>query len=81
MNSFLRSIGLCCFVLAGCAALAADTKGKWLVYHPVIYQENHDPSIVWLREKTRLEVRYGTVTFAEVDAWKPSLGVRSPLDA
>jgi uncharacterized protein YecT (DUF1311 family) len=71
MKSFLRSFCLCCFVLASCAALAADTKGKWLVYRPVVYQENHDPSMVWLRDKTRLEVRYGKVTFEEVDAWKP----------
>jgi len=41
------------------AILAADAKGKWLVYHPVTYQENHDPSMIWLQDKTQLEVRFG----------------------
>ncbi len=71
MKSFLRSFCLCCIVLTGFSALAADVQGKWLVYRPVVYQENHDPSMVWLQDKTQLEVRYGKVSFEEVDAWKP----------
>ncbi len=70
MMSFLRSFYLCFYVLAG-VSLAADAKGKWLVYHPVTYQENHDPSMIWLQDKTQLEVRFGKVSFEEVDAWKP----------
>lgn len=70
MMSFLRSFYLCFYVLAG-VSLAADAKSKWLVYRPVAYQESHDPSMIWLQDKTQLEVRFGEVSFEEVDAWKP----------
>jgi uncharacterized protein YecT (DUF1311 family) len=71
MKSSLRFLSFCCYILAGVSGLAADAKGKWLVYRPVAYQESHDPSMIWLQDKTQLEVRFGQVSYEEVDRWKP----------
>lgn len=54
---------------AGCAT--KPTPANWLHYEPVAFQEYHDPSRVWLQDQRQLEVRYGQVSFAEVEAWQP----------
>jgi len=50
---------------------AGEPSGKWLRYLPVVYQENHDPSMVLLKGGIEYEVRYGEVPLEELEDWKP----------
>ena len=50
---------------------AGEASGKWLCYLPVVYQENHDPSMVFLKGGIEYELRYGEVPREELEDWKP----------
>lgn len=63
--------GLLFLLVAPMAFPAAAPAGKWLHYRPVVYQENHDPSMVFLKGGIEFEVRYGKVSLGEVETWKP----------
>ncbi len=70
MNLALQLITACLLVLGGLTAGGAEPKPKWLISKPVVYAENHDPSMVWLKDGTQLEVRFGVVSWETVASWK-----------
>lgn len=43
---------------------------NWDYKQDVIYQENHDPSMVWLIDGRKIEVIYDQIPWEEVDRWK-----------
>lgn len=76
MNPIFR-LGLsACLLLVG---LSTTIRGaarppaplEWIYSEPVIYQENHDPSTVWLKDGRRLHVVYVEITWEQVEQWKP----------
>jgi uncharacterized protein YecT (DUF1311 family) len=58
-------------LLAGLAGRGADPAPKWLISRPVVYAENHDPGMIWLRDGSKLEVRFTEIPWEIVDSWKP----------
>jgi uncharacterized protein YecT (DUF1311 family) len=57
---------------AAVPARAADVGPRlaWDHREAVRYQENHDPSMVWLADGRKLQVHYGTVSWEEVERWR-----------
>jgi uncharacterized protein YecT (DUF1311 family) len=54
-------------LLSAVEGRCADT---WLYQQPVVYSENHDPSIVYLDDGRQLEVQYGPeIEWEEVNKW------------
>ena len=55
-------------LLSAVEGRCADT---WLYQQPVVYSENHDPSIVYLDDGRQLEVQYGPeIEWEEVNKWQ-----------
>ncbi len=50
-------------------ALGGD---KWEWSENIKYQENHDPSQVWLADGRKLSVDYGPIPWEVVDLWPRS---------
>ena len=50
--------------------LGAELARARLYYQPVVYRENHDPSMVFMQGGQDYEVRYGKVSLEEVEGWK-----------
>lgn len=48
-----------------------DRAAEWIYAEPVTYRENHDPFDIYLTDGRDLRVSYGTVTWQEVQGWKP----------
>lgn len=42
---------------------------QWDYQERVQYQENHDPSVIWLQDGRKLSVNYDAISWEEVDAW------------
>ena len=73
-SSFAGRFGFTSMLVLLATALtlqAGEASRKWLRYVPVVYQENHDPSMVFLKGGIRYAVRYGVVPLEELDDWKP----------
>jgi uncharacterized protein YecT (DUF1311 family) len=47
----------------------ARAAEPWSWSQPVQYQENHDPSMIWLSDGRKLTVEYKAVPWNEVDRW------------
>jgi len=50
-------------------AAPAFAESKWDWSQDVSYQENHDPSVVWLSDGRRLKVSYAAVPWKTVAGW------------
>ena len=48
-----------------------DRAAEWIYSEPVTFQDDHDPSDIYLKDGRDLRVSYGTVTWQEVQEWKP----------
>jgi len=66
-------------VLVGCMhqqgspaaeSLAEARSAEWLYTEQVVYQENHDPSDIYLTDGRDLRVTYGAITWMAVQQWK-----------
>lgn len=58
-------------LLLAMPAQAADEPGSFTWEHreAVRYQENHDPSMVWLVDGRKLQVHYANPSWEEVEKW------------
>ena len=65
--------------LAGCsvppalrnrAATLTPQDADWIHTEAVSYQENHDPSMIWLQDGRHLMVIYDSLTWKDVDKWE-----------
>ncbi len=67
--SRLQSTMLLVILFLACAVegRCADT---WLYQQPVVYSENHDPSMVYLEDGSQLEVQYGPeIGWEDAEKW------------
>jgi hypothetical protein len=48
-----------------------ESSPEWIYTEPVRYQENHDPSVIWLEDGRQLAVQFGTITWEQVEkGWR-----------
>ncbi|MFM1770004.1 MAG: hypothetical protein RJA22_2533 [Verrucomicrobiota bacterium] len=71
-----RCLSLVLFLMTlpgGTALVKAAEQGqrlRWDHRESVRYQENHDPSMIWLTDGRKLQVHYGKLTWKQVEQWK-----------
>ena len=58
------------FLIPFLTSTLACNGSEWLYHKAMQYQENHDPSMVWLNTGEKIEVRYSNIKWKEVDTWK-----------
>lgn len=71
MNLLLRWILGVSILLSVLNSRGAETAPKWMISRPVAYAENHDPGMIWLRDGSKLEVRFTEIPWEVVNTWKP----------
>jgi hypothetical protein len=62
-------------------AVSTPRSTEWIHATEVTYQENHDPSMVWLKDGRHLQVTYGHPSLDEVSAWQPGRTLRLAFSA
>jgi uncharacterized protein YecT (DUF1311 family) len=68
--SRLQSTMLLVILLLG-SAVEGRCADTWLYQQPVVYSENHDPSMVYLDDGRQLQVEYGPeIEWEEVNKWQ-----------
>jgi uncharacterized protein YecT (DUF1311 family) len=61
--------------------LFAQPAGPWTWSQRVEYQENHDPSMVWLRDGRKLQVEFSAIPWETVNKWPAGKALELVYDA
>lgn len=71
VKTLVRGVLGAWLLLAVLTGWGADSASKWLISRPAVYAENHDPGMIWLRDGSKLEVRFTEIPWEVVNTWKP----------